>query len=87
MTHLLREVVVNNDDAEDQWKTMIFCPNCGLQLTFDERAMSRLRITEYMKIVQYRTDGDDQVVLLNRKNLHLCYAKDAYTKFQNEQNH
>lgn len=78
---LFKKVGVIEEDLLDQWRTEVFCPNCGLILSFLSPHRNKISLTNFAKIIQ-QINFDEQIVILWTHPLFRGSAKRAYNLFR-----
>lgn len=77
---LFKRVGILLEDPLDQWRTEVFCPNCGVILSFLSPHRSNLSVANFTKIVQYMS-FDEQIVILWTYPLFRGSEVEAYNRF------
>lgn len=81
ITKLFRKVGILFEDPLNQWRTEVFCPNCGLILSFLSPHRNNLSVASFTKIIQY-INFDEQIVILWTYPLYRGSEVEAYNRFR-----
>lgn len=81
---LFKKVGICCDDPLEQWQTEVYCPNCGIVLSFLNSHQNDLSVTNFAKITNY-TCFDVQIVILWTHPLFRGSEAEAYSRFKQMQ--
>lgn len=87
LSRLFSRITVYNENPLEQWCTEIYCPNCGIILSFLSLHRYGLSETDFRKIYNYISFGE-QIVILWTYPLYRGSAIEAYSRYRimNEMN-
>lgn len=77
---LFRKVGISFENPLEQWKTEVYCPNCGIVLSIVNQDHSHLSDTSFEKISNYKSFGE-QIVILWIYPLYRGSSKFAYSRY------
>lgn len=80
MKRLFKKVGVFADNQINQWRTEVFCPNCGLILSFLSPHRNEISLTNFAKIIHFG-NSDEEFVILWTRPLFRGSASRAYNCF------
>lgn len=77
---LFKKVGILSEDPIEQWRTEVFCPSCGLILSFLSPHRNKITLTNFTKLIQY-INFDDQIVILWKTTLYRDTVAEAHNHF------
>lgn len=77
---LFSKTTIYCNNPLQQWKTQVFCPNCGLSLSFLSPRQNNLSETNFAKVSHY-TGHDEQIVMLWTYSIFRGSSEEAYQRF------
>lgn len=78
---LFSRVGICNENCVQQWKTIIFCPNCSILLSFIKADINNVSENDFRKISSY-VEHDDQIVILWIYPLYRGSCMEAFSQFR-----
>lgn len=81
MVKLFKKVKIFGDNPLESWRTEIYCPNCGIILSFLDAHKNYLAESNFEKIQHYINFGE-QIVILWIYPLYRGAAIEAKTRFE-----
>lgn len=78
---LFKKVKIRGDNPLEQWRTEIYCPNCGTFLSFLGIYRNYLTESNFIKIKHYTSVGE-QIIILWTYPLYRGATKEAKTRFE-----
>lgn len=85
MQKLFSTIEIYNENCIEQWKTEIFCPNCGTLLSFLGPQFHNLNETNFEKISSC-IEHDEQIVILQTNLLYRGSGIEALSRFRHINN-
>lgn len=77
---LINRSSIYNENLIEQWKTVIFCPNCAVMQSFLNPELNNISETNFEKIIAVQTD--DQIVILQTCLLYRGSGAEAFSRYQ-----
>lgn len=77
---LFKKIGILEENPLNQWRTEVFCPNCGLILSFLSPHRNKISLTNFAKIIHF-DNFDEQIVILWTQPLFRNSASRAYNRF------
>lgn len=77
---LFRRVGIYGENFTDQWKTIIFCTNCGIVLSFINPQMNSLNMENFNKITDFK-NYNEQICILWFYPLFRGSSEEAFIRF------
>lgn len=82
---LFSKIGIYNEHFVEQWKTVIFCPNCGIILSFLNPQLNHLSETDFGKVSSH-IEYDEQIAILHTYSLYRGSSIEAFSRFQQMNN-
>lgn len=80
MRKLFKKIAISGENPLVQWRTEVYCPNCGTILSFLGTYRNYLTVVNFAKI-QYYINFDEQIVFLWTYPLYRGSAIEAKSRF------
>lgn len=78
---LFKGIRIIHDNPLEQWQTEVYCANCGIILSFLDAHRNGLIETNFAKIINYTSFGE-QIVILWTFPLYRGSGAEAYSRFK-----
>lgn len=78
---LFSNIGIHNENLVEQWKTVIFCPNCATILSFLNPQLNNLSERNFEKISSY-INHDEQIAILQTYPLYRGSSVEAYLRYR-----
>lgn len=77
---LFEKIGILEENPINQWRTEVFCPNCGLILSFLSPHRNQISLSNFAKIIHF-DNFDEQIVILWTYPLFRGSASEAHNRF------
>lgn len=77
---LFQKIGILEENLLNQWRTEVFCPNCGLILSFLSPHRNKISLSNFAKIIHF-DNSDEQIVILWTDTLYRGSSLNAYNRF------
>lgn len=77
---LFRKVNILQNNPLDQWETQVFCPKCGIILSFTNQFINNINERNFAKVIHYTSHGE-QIVILQSYLLFRGSSEEAHSRF------